>query len=70
VLRNQELTFKRGTGLYDIHLTPLNRDGGKPSLLLMFAPQEAAAGTTRRSAPKKARSVKKKTAKKSRSVKK
>lgn len=40
VLRNQELKLKRTTLKFDIHLTPLSRDGEKPSLLLMFAPQE------------------------------
>ncbi|HET9743091.1 MAG TPA: CheR family methyltransferase [Terriglobales bacterium] len=42
VLRNQELKTRRSTLKFDVHLTPLSRDGEKPSLLLMFAPQEAA----------------------------
>ena len=40
LLRNQELNLKRSTLKFDVHLTPLSRDGGKPSLLLMFAPQQ------------------------------
>ena len=54
VLRNQELKSKRTSVKFDVHLTPLNRDGGKPSLLLMFAPQGQAAniGATKRAAPK------------------
>ena len=39
LLRNQELRIKRSTSKFDVHLTPLNQDSGKPSLLLMFAPQ-------------------------------
>ena len=38
-LRNQELTLSRSIMRFDVHLTPLSRDGGKPSLLVMFAPQ-------------------------------
>jgi len=40
LLRNQELKTKRSTSMFDVHLTPLSHDGGKPSLLLMFAPQQ------------------------------
>ena len=43
-LRNQRLKWKHSNLIFDIHLTPLARDGGKPSLLLMFAPQQS--GTT------------------------
>jgi two-component system, chemotaxis family, CheB/CheR fusion protein len=39
LLRNQELKIKRSTSMFDVHLTPLRHDGGRPSLLLMFAPQ-------------------------------
>jgi two-component system, chemotaxis family, CheB/CheR fusion protein len=39
LLRNQHLNSGRAKMAFDVHLTPLNRDGGKPSLLLMFAPQ-------------------------------
>jgi two-component system CheB/CheR fusion protein len=39
LLRHQHLNSKRAKMAFDVHLTPLNRDGGKPSLLLMFAPQ-------------------------------
>lgn len=42
VLRNQELKVGRSRVKFDVHLTPLDRDGEKPSLLLMFAPQETA----------------------------
>lgn len=41
VLRNQSLRTKRTTQQFDVHLTPLSRDGEKPNLLLMFAPQDA-----------------------------
>jgi PAS domain S-box-containing protein len=43
LLRNQELKLKRSTLKVDVHLTPLRHDGAKPSLLLMFAPQQSAA---------------------------
>jgi two-component system CheB/CheR fusion protein len=43
ILRNQELRLKRSALKFDIHLTPLSRDSGKPSLLLMFTPQGEAA---------------------------
>ena len=49
LLRNQELRFKRWTLKFDVHLTPLSRDGGKPSLLLMFAPQQPEAGSKQNS---------------------
>jgi two-component system CheB/CheR fusion protein len=39
VLRNQSVRTKRTTVQFDVHLTPLSRDGEKPNLLLMFAPQ-------------------------------
>ena len=56
LLRNQELNSGRSRMVFDIHFTPLNRDGGKPSLLLMFAPQspgmEAWNSTGRRATPK------------------
>ena len=39
LLRNQELKLSRSSLRFDVHLTPLSRDGGKPSLLVMFAPQ-------------------------------
>jgi len=41
LLRNQQLNSGRSKTVFDVHLTPLNRDGGKPSLLLMFAPQQS-----------------------------
>jgi len=44
LLRNQQVTSKRSTTAFDVHLTPLNRDGGKPSLLLMFSPQQGSNG--------------------------
>ena len=40
LLRNQQLKVKRSNLMFDVHLTPLSRDGGRPSLLLMFAPQQ------------------------------
>jgi two-component system CheB/CheR fusion protein len=40
LLRNQHLNSGRSKTAFDVHLTPLSRDGGKPSLLLMFAPQQ------------------------------
>lgn len=40
LLRNQHLNSGRSKMAFDVHLTQLNRDGGKPSLLLMFAPQQ------------------------------
>jgi nitrogen-specific signal transduction histidine kinase len=39
LLRNQHLNSTRSKMVFDVHLTPLSRDSGKPSLLLMFAPQ-------------------------------
>ena len=45
LLRNQELKLKRSSVMFDVHLTPLSRDGGKPSLLLMFAPQQQETGS-------------------------
>jgi two-component system, chemotaxis family, CheB/CheR fusion protein len=58
LLRNQQLNSSRSKMVFDVHLTPLNRDGSKPSLLLMFAPQspglEAGNSAGRRSAPTKA----------------
>ena len=68
LLRNQEIRVKRESAKFNVHLTPLSRDSGKPSLLLMFAPQENgdAEGKTRPGAkPKKQRAAaKKKNAKK------
>lgn len=58
LLRNQGLNSGRSKMVFDVHLTPLSRDGGKPSLLLMFAPQsagmEAGNSSGRRSSPNKA----------------
>jgi two-component system CheB/CheR fusion protein len=39
-LRNQQFEFRRSKQTFDIHLTPLSREGDKPSLLLMFAPHQ------------------------------
>lgn len=55
VLRNQELRLKRTTAKFDIHLTPLSRDSGKPSLLIMFAPQARTASANNNSAGATAR---------------
>ena len=58
LLRNQHLNSGRSKMAFDVHLTPLNRDGGKPSLLLMFAPQqpgmETGNSSGRHSSPRKA----------------
>ena len=58
LLRNQHLNSGRAKMAFDVHLTPLNRDGGKPSLLLMFAPQspgsEDGNSVGRRATPSKA----------------
>ncbi len=58
LLRNHELNSGRSKMVFDIHFTPLSRDSGKPSLLLMFAPQapgmEASNSSGRREMPKKA----------------
>jgi PAS domain S-box-containing protein len=43
-LRNQQLELRRSKQTFDIHLTPLNQKGGKPSLMLMFAPQQPGPG--------------------------
>jgi PAS domain S-box-containing protein len=60
LLKNQEIRVKRATQKFDVHLTPLSRDSGKPSLLLMFAPHESngearntRAGSTARTKPRK-----------------
>jgi len=55
ILRNQELRLKRSALKFDIHLTPLSRDRGKPSLLLMFAAQGEAARSGSNSGRKTAR---------------
>ena len=63
LLRNQHLNSKRAKMAFDVHLTPLSRDSGKPSLLLMFAPLSAgpeAGNSTGRSSPKRAASTTKK----------
>jgi hypothetical protein len=57
LLRNQHLNSGRSKAVFDVHLTPLSRDGGNPSLLLMFAPQspgmDASNSTGRRATPQK-----------------
>ncbi|GEM_PF-3140104 len=62
LLRNQHLNSKRAKMVFDVHLTPLSRDSGKPSLLLMFAPQtpglEAGNSTKRGPGLKKATKAK------------
>jgi two-component system CheB/CheR fusion protein len=42
-LRNQQFELRRATQTFDIHLTPISTEGGKPSLMLMFAPQPGTA---------------------------
>ena len=62
-LRNQEIRVKRAAMKFNVHLTPLSRDSGKPSLLLMFAPQngerENSLGASRSLAAKEKGSAKK-----------
>jgi two-component system CheB/CheR fusion protein len=54
-LRNQQFEFRRSRQTFDIHLTPLSREGSKPSLLMMFAPHQEGTSAKANGAPSNSR---------------